>query len=417
MTKTLEVYLNSKLTGLLTQTSEYEMTFAYSQDASRPISISMPVEKKTFGAEHCEAFFGGLLPEGDAARKALARRFGTSASNSFSLLSNIGADCAGALSLLMPGQMIASDEQGEAELLSEAALAQHIRELPQRPLFVGVNGMRLSLAGVQDKASVSVIDGAIGLPRGGPTTHILKPDLNQAPGVIYCENLCMKIASRLGISAASVDLAKAEDQVYLLVERYDRIKIPAGKNIVKKIERVHQEDFCQALAIRSSRKYQEDGGPKLVNCFALVDQTVAPAKGRLDLLTAIIFNFLVGNLDAHGKNFSLLHSSTGVRFAPLYDVICTSAFPEYSARMAMDIGDYFEPENIHIHEWRTLCGDVGYSYPALRRVAKRLCDATPAACLKEYELMQMAGWGHSACERALEIIPANCQQLKERLKL
>ena len=209
MNRTLDVYLNAELAGSLSQNSEHEMTFTYSPNATRSISIGMPIEKKSFGASHCEAFFGGLLPEGDAARKALGRRFGTSASNSFGLLRNIGAECAGALSIVAPGQIFAAEGLEEVQLLSPAELAQHIRELPQRPLFVGVNGIRLSLSGVQDKASVSLIEGAIGLPRSGPTTHILKPDLGQAPGAIYCEHLCMKIASRIGIEVAAVNLAKA----------------------------------------------------------------------------------------------------------------------------------------------------------------------------------------------------------------
>jgi serine/threonine-protein kinase HipA len=302
------------------------------------------------------------------------------------------------------------------QLLSPTELAQHIRELPQRPLFVDVKGLRLSLSGVQDKASVSLVEGAIGLPVSGPTTHILKPDLSVAPGAIYCEHLCMKIASRVGIDAASVSLAKAEDQVYLLVERYDRVRTNVPKEKAGKITRIHQEDFCQALAIPTSRKYQEDGGPKLRDCFALVNQTAVPAKERLRLMTAVIFNFLVGNMDAHGKNFSLLHGPRGIRLAPMYDVICTAAFPDYSASMAMDIGDYYEPENINAHEWRTLCEDIQYSFPAFKKLAKRLCVAIPDAAHEEYVQMRTAGWSHPSCERALEIMQANCEQLEKRLR-
>jgi serine/threonine-protein kinase HipA len=227
----------------------------------------------------------------------------------------------------------------------------------------------------------------------------------------------MKIAARIGIDVASVNLAKAEDQAYLLVERYDRVRVSMREPGAQKIERIHQEDFCQALAIPSSRKYQEDGGPKLVDCFALLDKTAVPAKERLKLLTAVIFNFLTGNMDAHGKNFSLLHHSSGIRLAPLYDVLCTSAFPDYSANMAMDIGDYFEPANINAHEWRTFCEDIQYSFPAFKKEAKRLCAAIPEAGRREYMMMQAAGWSHPSCERALDIMRANCEEMQERLQL
>jgi serine/threonine-protein kinase HipA len=245
-------------------------------------------------------------------------------------------------------------------------------------LFVGVNGIRLSLSGVQDKAAVLIAPDGIGIPVGGPTTHILKPDLQQAPGVIYCEHLCMKTASRLGIDVAAVKLGKVEDQIYLLVERYDRQR---GKQ-PDELKRIHQEDFCQAMAIPSKRKYQEDGGPALSDCFRLLSKTAVPAKERINLLTAVIFNFLVSNMDAHGKNFSLLHSSTGIRLAPLYDVICTAAFPDYSQRLAMDVGDYFEPEQIYAYHWRTLCEDIGYGYRAFRKIAESLYRALPHAAEK-----------------------------------
>jgi hypothetical protein len=126
-----------------------------------------------------------------------------------------------------------------------------------------VNGLRLSLAGYQDKAAVSIVSDAIGIPSHGATTHILKPDLKRSPGVIYCEYLCMKVAARLDLNVAVVDLRKAEDQAFLLVKRYDRI----SKNDSSYLERVHQEDFCQAMAIPSKKKYQDEGGPTLKACF------------------------------------------------------------------------------------------------------------------------------------------------------
>jgi serine/threonine-protein kinase HipA len=411
MNKELDVYFNAQLVGKLGLDSADEMLFTYSQDATLPISVGMPVEQKYFGNLHCEAFFGGLLPEGDEARKALGRRFGISAGNTFSLLRYIGAECAGALSIVESGLTPPPEAPEEVPLLSQSELAQHIRELPQRPLFVGVNGIKLSLSGVQDKAAVSVVSGGIGVPRSGPTTHILKPDLRQAPGAIFCEHLCMKTAARLGIDVASVKLAVAEEQVYLLVERYDRLL----RKETNKIERVHQEDFCQAMAIPSKKKYQEDGGPKLTDCFALLNKTAVPARERVKLLKAVIFNFLAGNMDAHGKNFSLLHSSQGIRLAPLYDVLCTTAFPDYSQQLAMDIGDYYEPDEIFAHQWRTLCQDIKYSFPAFKKLASGLCVTFPIEAQKEYADMQIAGWAHPSCERALEIIQANCRQMKDRL--
>ena len=411
MNKELEVYLKAELVGILKLVSADEMVFTYGRDKLSPISVGMPIEQEQFGNLHCEAFFGGLLPEGDEARKALGRRFGISAGNTFSLLRSIGAECAGALSIVESGLLPPSEGPEDVQLLSESELAQHIRELPQRPLFVDVGGIRLSLSGVQDKAAISVVSEGIGIPRSGPTTHILKPDLAQAPGAIFCEHLCMRTAARLGIDVAAVNLSAAEDQVYLLVERYDRRRVKQTDNL----ERVHQEDFCQALAIPSKMKYQEDGGPKLLDCFDLLNKTAVPAKERLKLLTAVIINVLFGNMDAHGKNFSLLHGAPGIRLAPMYDVLCTLAFPDFSKKLAMEIGDYDDPDEIFAHQWRTLCDDIKFSFPAFKKLAMRLYTNLPTEAHREYAQMQTAGWSHPSCERALAIIQANCEQMKTRL--
>lgn len=413
MTNILDVYLHTELVGTLVLGADDQMTFSYSKNATKPISVGMPLDIAAIGNAHCEAFFGGLLPEGDDAKKALGKRLGISADNTFSLLRAIGAECAGALSILEPGSPAPTSESGEIKILGDDELAQLIRDLPQRPLFVGVNGLRLSLAGYQDKAAVSIVSDAIGIPSHGATTHILKPDLKRSQGVIYCEYLCMKVAARLALEVAVVDLRKAEDQAFLLVKRYDRI----SKNDSSHLERVHQEDFCQAMAIPSKKKYQDEGGPTLKACFELLAKTAVPAKSRISLLKAVIFNFLVSNFDAHGKNFSLLHSAKGVVLAPLYDVTCTAAFPDYAHTLAMEIGDSFKPDEIRAYQWKTLCEDIGFSYRSFRNSAKRLCQTLPEEADAVYSEMKASGWSHPKCEDALNIIRTNCVEMQSRLGL
>ena len=411
----LDVYLNQDLVGGLSLTAQGQMRFAYREHVNRPISVGMPIDGNVVGDAHCEAFFGGLLPEASEARKALGRRFGISAENTFSLLRAIGAECAGALSVL-DSKSLPPDDQPEGVIeLSEQEFAQHIRELPQRPLFVGVHGLKLSLSGVQDKAAVLVTAAGIAIPSQGATSHILKPDLQHAKGAIFSEHLCLRLAARkkVGIDAAFVQMGRAEDQTYLLVRRYDRHR--SGPD--KPLTRIHQEDFCQAMAIPSKRKYQEDGGPTLRDCFLLLEKTAAPAKERLKLLKIVIFNFLVGNMDAHGKNFSLLHSPKGITVAPLYDVVCTRAFPEYSKKLAMNIADYFEPDEIFAYHWRTLCEDINYSFPAFKKLAKDLYSTLPSEAEATYAEMQAEGWSHPVCEAALNIIKTNCAEMERRLNM
>src|SRR5260370_24556450 len=145
----------------------------------------------------------------------------------------------------------------------------------------------------------------------------------------------MNLASTVGLPTAIVEIRTVEDLEYLLVERYDRVhrQVPGGEPV---LERLHQEDFCQAQGIVSEMKYQKEGGPSLKQCFQLLrDVSSAPVLDLGHLLDAVIYNYFVGNNDAHGKNFSLLYHGVGtedldVRLAPLYDVVSTVYYPDLS---------------------------------------------------------------------------------------
>lgn len=117
--------------------------------------------------------------------------------------------------------------------------------------------------------------------------------------------------------------------------------MPDGEPV---IERLHQEDFCQALGIVPEQKYQQEGGPSLKQSFALVREvSSAPVIDLAQLLDDVVFNYIVGNNDAHGKNLSLLYRPGGgaleIRLAPLYDVVSTLYYRELSRDMAMRIGE------------------------------------------------------------------------------
>jgi serine/threonine-protein kinase HipA len=381
--KVLEVHLYGEPIGLLEQTLAGKMHFTYNPDAVRPISIGMPIQNEPYDEIHTEAYFGGLLPESEMAKKAIGKRYGVNYHNSFSLLKAIGYDCAGAVSLHALEEL--TQQQGvisfplEGRVLSEQELYQHIRELPQKPLFLGVEGLRLSLAGAQDKAAVCLIDNEVALPQNGcPTTHILKPAIQGFDGMVHNEYLCLKLAQQIGLKVPFVEIRWAQDMPYLLIERYDRIVQD------NQVQRIHQEDFCQALGIVSSRKYQNDGGPDFKACFELLYNTTQPVKDRNALAALMIFNYLIGNMDAHGKNFSLLHSRRRVRakpgtfsaiytdnfieLTPVYDVVCTRAYPDLTEKMAMKIGGYYEWDKILPRHWERHCKEIGYSYPALRKL-------------------------------------------------
>lgn len=348
MARTLNVYYDRELVGQLLQDDGGQMTFKY--DASwlgkpEPIAISrsLPLREDTFTQKECRGFFGGTLPE-ESNRKVIARIFGISDKNDFAMLEQIGGECAGAISFLSEDEEIPDDEDSYRDL-SNAELAKTLRELPRRPLMAGEDGIRLSLAGAQDKIAVRIDDGKISVPRGSaPSSHVLKPAIDTYEGVVFNEAFCMALARACSLNAAPVDIGKVEDIDYLLAERYDRIRDGEGN-----IQRLHQEDFCQALGIPSEIKYQSEGGPSLTDCFDLIrDASSAPAPDLIALLDTVIFNLLIGNHDAHAKNFSILYlPDRSIRLAPLYDLVSTVYFPELTDKMAMKMGKQSKSALIH----------------------------------------------------------------------
>ena len=371
MVKTLSVYLLGKLAGHLTQDLNSQLSFQYASaylehPGHLPLSYSMPLRTEPYTNPECRGYFSGLLPEGEV-RTVVARNLGISAGNDFSMLNAIGGECAGAVSFVPPDIHL-TEEEDQYQIITEDELAMLITSLPERPLLAGKTGIRLSLAGAQEKIALTIREDEIAIPLGSsPSTHIIKPDLSRFPGIIYNEAICMQLARSIGLTTAEAHIRHAGEVPYLLVTRYDRRD--AGDKEYS-VARLHQEDFCQAMGIVSDRKYQQEGGPSLVDCFHLIREV--SSVSALDLqqfLDAVIFNYCIGNHDAHAKNFSLLYTPNDsgghqVRLAPLYDLISTAYYPALSAQMAMAIGDkYIANEVLPLH-FEQMARRAGFS-PAL----------------------------------------------------
>ena len=293
-------------------------------------------------------------------------------------------------------------EPGAYEPIDEATLAGLLAELPKHPLLAGKAGLRLSLAGAQNKMAVARIGEGYALPlNGAPSTHILKPPSPYFAGLIENECFCMKLAAAIGLNVAGVRIGRAQDSSFLEIERYDRRHLSGGT-----LERIHQEDFCQALGVAPEMKYQSEGGPGLKRCFELVRSvSSAPALDLLRLFDAVVFNYLIGNGDAHGKNFSLLYEGREIRLAPLYDLVCTQAHPELSKTMAMKLGGERNPENVVARNWRKFADEEGFGQPvALRRIqemAQRVLDAVEKLAPEYGEAIQVPAVVRSNCSRVL----------------
>lgn len=359
MTHLLDVWFGQAKAGALSQDEAGALSYAYYPDyligqEPRAISFSMPLQESPYADRIARPFFSGLLPD-EGARQRLAGALGISAGNAFGLLEVIGGECAGALSLYPPGQTPQSSDDDGVEILSPARLEEILGKLRERPLLGGEEGVRLSLAGAQDKLAVCVEGENIGLAKGGrPTTHILKPFIQALDGTVENELFCLRLAARLKLPIPSVEMRHGGAIPFLLVERYDRSRHKDGT-----ITRLHQEDFCQALSVPPELKYEEEGGPGTERSLDLIDRATArPAADRLAFIRMLIFHYIVGNADAHGKNYALLYHAKVPGLAPLYDVVCTAAYPRLAKKLAMAIGGRSVPDTIQLKHWLTLVPDT-----------------------------------------------------------
>ncbi|KPF91182.1 kinase [Novosphingobium sp. AAP83] len=380
MTNRLTVWWDGRVTGCLYLGPDGDTQFAYDAawlaDATLPaLSFSLPKQAEPFNRRACQPFFGGILPE-EGQRTAIARALGVSADNEFRLLEYLGGEVAGALTLLPEGELPTPPSAAAPKLLNDDDLVRLLDHLPMRPMLAGEDGLRLSLAGAQSKLPVLVIDGQIALPAPGqPTSHILKPPIARFAGTTENEYFCMSLARAVGLDVAPVEMRTVQGRSFLLITRYDRAIGPEGE-----VARLHQEDFAQALGVPSHRKYASEGGPNFPDCFALLRRAATrPPRDILRLLDAAIFNLIIGNADAHAKNFSLLHKQGAITLAPLYDLLSTVLYPELSPKLAMKIGGKAVLDDIEARHWDRFAADAQLGAPFVRARVRQLGDAVLTA--------------------------------------
>ncbi len=338
MAEALGVWLSGTMVAVISR-KRRQLRLAYTEEALRQyplglplLSIALPLTRVPYTHLPVRAFLDGLLPEGQP-RQEIARDIGVRQDDTFGLIEALGRDCAGAIVILPanePQPSVATTHT--ARRLTQTEIAELVANLPEAPL--GVSGrVRISLAGVQEKLLLTRMpDGSWGQPVDGtPSTHILKPEIARYPGTVENEAFCMRVAKHLGLAVANVETTEVGGRKLIVVERFDRVIAEDGS-----VERLHQEDFCQATAALQDQKYEEDGGPSLRKIAGIL-QTAASPDSTEALLRAVTLNLLLGNGDAHAKNFSILYAPTGaIRFAPLYDLMSTLFYGDERLAMFID---------------------------------------------------------------------------------
>ena len=343
------------------------MQFKYTENwlnnsQALPISKRLPLKAGALPPSDVKVFFSNLIPEGEI-RKLLAKKYGISVHNTFNLLEKIGGECAGALSVRPPSLPVS--EHSSYEELPNEELNSMIHKSPAVPLILGKDNIRLSLAGAQDKLPVFFKDHKIYLPLGEKiSSHILKVPQRQWEDIVFNELFCMRLAQAVGLNIPHTDLYNTGKYHCFLIKRYDRIY---ENNILK---RMHQEDFCQAFGLMPDQKYQKEGGRiHLQRCFEFLrNHSSTPGTDITQLILWVLFNFIIGNCDAHGKNLSLMIHKKGQQYlAPFYDILCTCVYDGLSLNLAMSIGGDDSLKTGDPARWKKFAEEAEVSCPFLKK--------------------------------------------------
>lgn len=368
------MYLNAKRVGSLKQEESGLLQFTYDRrwldkPDSIPLSYSLPLQSEAFIGRKARPFFAGILPE-EGPRKRIAEILGISAVNDYTMLERIGGECAGAVSLYPGDVSLTGLKKNAYRELTKTDLQKIVAELPSRPFMVGTDGVRLSLAGAQDKLPITIRNNGICLPlEDAPSTHILKLEPERFPGLAAIEIFCMTLAKAVGIDVPDTEYRSIGNKPCIIVERYDRATEKDGSTT-----RLHQEDFCQALGFPPEQKYQAEGGPIIDDCISLLrNWSTAPVLDIPKFINRLIFNVLIGNADAHGKNFSILYAGGERRLSPFYDLVSTLAWPELSRNLAMKIGVCESINAFSIGDWKKMAKRAGLGWPIIRERMEESC--------------------------------------------
>ena len=372
----LNVFFGNKKAGSLESTENRGVIFVYDENYlndknSVPLSASLPLQKEEFPQKQCIPFFSGLLPEEDS-RKKIADYLHVSETSTMRLLEALGGECAGLISILSEDEDNSFSKETSYKLDSEnyeqiddKRLSEFIEKMNTRPLIKADDKLRLSLAGAQEKLALAKINGEWYLPlNGAPSTHILKPArTGSLSSLAQNEYICMKLAKSFGLAVPDVDLLNIAGKDIFVVERYDRLKE------TNTIQRLHQEDFCQVLGIMSTSKYQNDGGPGIADIFnTILKVCTVPALESQKFLRYVLFNYVMGNCDSHGKNYSLLYKNNRVELSPLYDVVSTIIYSGLTDKLSMKIGKHYEIQKVTQEDFSLLAESLNIKYSVLSKI-------------------------------------------------
>ena len=392
-----------------------QLTLRYQSGATTPLSVRLPVREEPYGDSECRPFFANLLPEGSW-RDALARQLGVSPEDDFGLLSAIGADCAGAVALRSESDWIA--ERARYVETSEVELAKWVKNPAARPQLKTTPGLRLSLAGAQDKLLIHIDQGRPFLCEGGaPSTVILKPDIldpfNQVELSALNELLSLRLAAKVLDSVPRAFWFAAG----FAIERFDRQRQNGNR-----FARLHQEDFAQVLGLPSRAKYSVTWKELLRDRHAPHEHTRARPR-RADR------SLVLQSLDRKQRRprqelRAALRRPGSVSARPGLRSGVTEMYPSLSRSLAMPIGPATSPSELDSSTWKSFAAEIGVRPQFLRERGTAGGEILPALAglLEEVERTHPAMRNdvyparrrHELFDEFRNVVETNCRLVRAR---
>jgi serine/threonine-protein kinase HipA len=392
---------HSRIGNVRYESLEERFSFAYdgawrNDGSSYSISPHILTSGSTAAPGTVRRFLENLLPEGRAL-DVVASTYQVSKNNLYALIRQLGHETSGALSFL-PADATPDHQVTTRREITREELQGRIDERAETPFAVWDGRVRLSIAGYQDKLAVYQQDERMYLVEGElASTHILKPEPadSRLPMLVANEHFSMSLAARLRLSAARVSILRVPDPV-LVVERFDRMRIADG------VRRLHIIDGCQALNLPVAYKYERNFGSghdvrdiregvSFERLFSITDYTVRKAVTRLALVRWALFQFLIGNADAHGKNISFFCRPEGLALAPYYDLVSATQYDGFYQELSMAYGDEFRLDAIRPYDWAMFALRTSIARPVLAREMRRIASNAPPAATEQANMAVYQG--------------------------
>ncbi len=359
----------------------------------KAVSCSMPPQSEQYGGAVISNWLWNLLPDNQVALDEIAKDESNgmqkcSARNPVRLLQKIGQDCAGAVQIV-DFDKIDTLNVGAVDPISEDEIGSILAELRTGKSHLGQTSSRragkFSLAGAQPKTALRFLNGRWGMPSGKePTTHILKPPIQNLNGQVENEHFCLSLAKMVGMRAPASEVGSFAGEKAIIVERFDRDISPDTGEVT----RVHIEDMCQALMKPPGNKYQEDGGPGIIS---IANNVLSKSSSRTEdteqFMLANVFNWIVVGTDAHAKNYSVYVGNGGrdLLLTPLYDINSFMPYPSrlnQIVKLSMSVSGQYNINRIFLRHWEKVfssCGlDASRASDVIEEMCLRILTAVPA---------------------------------------